>query len=151
MTADMSNYDDPDVESKWFAERREEVSKYLQREGVRHGRIRMVPAWYLAPYVSVWAVESIDNSGSIGWWAISGDMPNDYVSAEEARDPREAVRAIASLWKEAAQYIARGERHPTFSIGSGDQDAELAPMLASRADLLLKWVSDPEVWKEDEL
>lgn len=146
----MPNYDDPEVESKWFAERREEVSQYLQREGVRHGQIGMEPAWYLAPYVSIWAIESLEYSGSVEWWAISGDMPNDYVSAEEARNPREAVRAIASLWKEAAQYMARGERHPTFCIGSGDQDAELAPMLASRADLLLEWVGDHEVW-EDEL
>lgn len=91
------------------------------------------------------------NPSSVGWWAISGDIPNDYVSADKASNPREAVGAIASLWKEAAEYMARGERHPTFVIGSGEHTEELAPMLASRAELLLEWVSDPEVWEENEL
>jgi hypothetical protein len=56
--------------------------------------------------------------------------------------------AIASLWKEAAQYMARGERHPTFTIGNGQNSEELAPMLASRSELLLGWANDPEVWEE---
>ena len=108
------------------------------------------PAWQVSPYVSVWAIESVESPGSVGWWAISGDMPNDYVSADRAKNPREAVEAIATLWKEAAVYMARGEQHPAFIIGSGELDEELAPMLASRADLLLEWVSDPEAWEEDE-
>jgi hypothetical protein len=76
-------------------------------------------------------------------------MPNDYVSASNVKSPREAVLAIASLWQEAAQYMSRGERHPTFRIGSGQQDEELAPMLASRAELLLEWVRDAEAWNDD--
>ncbi|KQU80841.1 MULTISPECIES: DUF4826 family protein [unclassified Rhizobacter] len=96
------------------------------------------------------ADESIATPGFTGWWAVSGDMPNDHVSASKASNPREAVRAIAPLWQEAAQYMARGEKHPTFRIGSGKQDEELAPMLASRAELLLEWVSDPQAWEEDE-
>lgn len=45
--------------------------------------------------------------------------------------------------------MARGERHPRFVIGSGEHDEELAAMLASRADLLLEWVADDEVWDDD--
>ena len=146
----MPDYDDPEVEAQWFAERRKEISEYLGREGVAHGQIGIEPAWHLAPYVSVWAIESLVSPGSVGWWAISGDMPNDYVSASKARNPREALQAIASLWHEAAQYMARGERHPTFAIGSGQRNEELAPMLASRAKLLLEWVTDPDVWEEED-
>jgi hypothetical protein len=75
-------------------------------------------------------------------------LPNDYVSADKAQSPREAVRVIATLWQDAAQYMARGERHPTFRIGAGEPDAELAEMLASRAALLLDWVGDDEAWDE---
>ena len=46
--------------------------------------------------------------------------------------------------------MARGERHPTFVIGSGENNEELAPVLASRAELLLEWVKDAELWKENE-
>lgn len=55
---------------------------------------------------------------------------------------------IASLWQEAAQYMARGEKHPTFMIGNAQDDAELAPLLASRSEILLDWANDAEVWEE---
>lgn len=146
----MDDCDNPEFVTQWCAERRHEVIEYMQGEGLTTGRIGAEPAWYVVPYVSVWAIESLAAPGSVGWWAISGDMPNDYVSASTAGSPREAVRAIASLWREAAQYMLRGEQHPTFRIGSGQRDEELAPMLASRAELLLEWVGDAAVWEEDE-
>ncbi len=144
----MRDYDDPEVDAQWCAERRHEVTEYLRGEGVVFGQVGDVPAWHVAPYVSVWAVESLNAPCSVGWWAVSGDMPNDYVSAEGVSSPREAVRAIATLWQEASQYMARGEKHPTFRIGSGELDEELAPMLASRSELLLEWVGDAEAWEE---
>lgn len=146
----MPDYDDHEVEAQWFAERRDEVIEYLKCEGVTHGQIGEEPVWYVAPYVSIWAIESLNSPGSVGWWAISGDVPNDYVSASDAPNPRAAMHAIASLWKEASQYMARGERHPTFVIGTGENAEELGPMLASRAEMLLDWASDPEVWEENE-
>jgi len=89
----MPDYDDPEVEAQWFAERREEVTNYLKGEGVTHGQIGDEPAWHVTPYVSVWAVESLKSPGSVGWWAICGDMPNDYVSASKASNPKEAPPA----------------------------------------------------------
>src|SRR5690606_23563634 len=65
------------------------------------------------------------------------------------RTPREAVKAIASLWQEKAAYMACGEVHPTLVIGSGQNDEELAPLLASRAGLLLEWVEDDEAWSDE--
>ena len=144
----MPDYDDPQVEAEWYAERREELARYLENEGVEHGPIGDEPAWFVAPYVSIWAIESAGNPGQVGWWGISGDLPNDYVSASKAKDPREAMIAIGSLWKEAAEYMARGEKHPTFVIGNGEDDAELAPLLASRSEILLTWADDPDVWAE---
>jgi Domain of unknown function (DUF4826) len=146
----MRDYDDPEVDAQWCAERRLEVTEYLRGEGVTFGQVGGVPAWHVAPYVSVWAVESLNAPDSVGWWAVSGDMPNDYVSAKSVSSPREAVRAIATLWQEASQYMARGEKHPTFRIGSGERDDELSSMLASRSELLLEWVSDAEAWEEGE-
>ena len=147
----MPDYDNPEIEAKWFAECRVEVAEYLKHEGVTHGKIGEKPAWSVAPYVSIWAIESHKSPGSVGWWAISGDLPNDYVSGSSAGTPQEAMRAIASLWKEKSQYMARGERHPTFVIGTGENDEELASMLSSRAEMLLEWANDQEVWEENEL
>lgn len=144
----MCDYDDPEVEVNWFSERRFDVAEYLQHEGIIHGKIADKPTWYVAPYVSLWAIESFERPGSIGWWAISGDLPNDYVSANKAGNPRAAIQAIATLWREAAEFMERGELHPDFVIGSGEQREELAPLLASRAEILLEWASDSELWDE---
>jgi len=145
----MEDYEDPEVEARWFAEQRSEILAYLDCEGIQHGGVGAVPAWSASPYVSVWCVGSKSTQGSAGWWAICGDCPCDYVSAVNACNPREAVKAIASLWLEKAAYMARSETHPTFVIGSGESDGELAPLLASRAELLLEWVEDDDAWNDE--
>jgi hypothetical protein len=143
----LEDDDDAELEARWFSGQRDEVLAYLRAEGVAHGGIEETPAWSASPLVTVWHAEGTGRPGSRGWWVISGDCPCDYVSADEARNPREAVRAIASLWREKAAFMARGEAHPTFAIGSGENDRELAPLLASRAGLLLEWVEDDDAWE----
>ena len=113
----MRNYDDPAVEERWCEERRTQVTEYLQHEAVEHGGVSEWPAWHVAPYVSVWAIESKIRPGMVGWWAICGDMPTDYVSAAKIKHPREAVRAIAQGWREHATLMARGEAHADTQIG----------------------------------
>jgi hypothetical protein len=147
----IPDYDDPKIEAQWLSACREEIACYLKREGIMHGEIGEEPAWYVAPYVSIWAIESPANLGSVGWWAISGDLPNDYISSSKTQNPRAAMAAIASLWQEAAQYMVCGERHPAFVIGNGENAEELALLLKSRAEILLDWANDPEVWEEDVL
>lgn len=140
------DYDDPATEKRWCAERRDQVVSYLERECVTHGRVGEWPAWHVAPHVSLWAVESRTHPGSLGWWAISGDVPTDYVSAIGVRHPREALRAIAERWLEMAAYMAKGKQHPTMNLGAPDTWAELAPLLKARALLVRRWVQDESVW-----
>ncbi|WAC72660.1 DUF4826 family protein [Roseateles sp. SL47] len=142
----MTEDDDTEFEAEWLAERRAEILAYLTAEGINHSSVGDEPAWWVAPYVSIWAVEHQGHPGQVSGWAICGDLPSDYVSAQTAKSPREAMKAIASLWADAAALMARGERHPTFIIGDGSNDAELAPMLASRAELLQEWADDPDIW-----
>ncbi|QKJ67283.1 DUF4826 family protein [Deefgea piscis] len=66
----MTDYDEPEVEAQWLAERRDEVADYLNLEGIVHGTIGEKPAWHIAPYVSIWAIESLKTPNSVGWWAI---------------------------------------------------------------------------------
>jgi hypothetical protein len=49
-----------ETEEKWCFSRLEDVQNYLEREGVKHGRVGEWPAWHLQPYVSVWAIESAE-------------------------------------------------------------------------------------------
>ena len=142
------DYDDPKIEERWCNERRSELTEYLQQEGVVHGKVGEWPAWHIAPYVSIWAVESKSSPGWVGWWAICGDLPTDYVSAATIRHPREAVAAIADRWSSTAKHMAQGQATPGFSIGEPSDWPRLAPLLASRAELLQEWASDSEHWDD---
>jgi Domain of unknown function (DUF4826) len=144
----VPDYHHPAVEAQWCAERRAEVTTYLQREHVDHGRVGERPAWHVAPHVSVWAIESEKSPGWVGWWVICGDLPTDYVSAETIKHPREAVRAIAEEWREQARLMANVNRHPDTRIGRPEDRASLAPLLAARASKLLELADDDSVWDD---
>jgi hypothetical protein len=145
----MAATDESAAEERWCEERRAEVTRYLAREGVNHGRIGEWPAWHLAPYVSIWAIESSKTPDSVGWWVICGDLPTDYVSAEGAKNPRDAMRTIAESWREQADLMAHGKSRPDIRIGQPEEWPSLSPLLKSRAATLLAWANDDAVWRDD--
>ena len=147
MTSAAPDYDDRKVEEAWCNDRRAEISAYLVAQRVPHGDVGDWPAWHLAPYVSVWAIESAVEPGSLGWWVISGDLPTDYASSRGLPSPREALRGFAARWQAAAVLMARGEAHPEVRIGSRAEERKLlAPLLRERAELLARWAEDDELW-----
>jgi hypothetical protein len=127
-------------EAAWCTARREDAVRYLAKQGVKHGGVRMTPDWSAPPYVSVWAVDSLKAPGSVGWWVICGDLPTDYCSSAPFRSARWAVRAIAESWKTAAGSV--GPWDETIGL-----PASLAPLLAARAELLLEWTKDADLWE----
>lgn len=144
----MPNYDEPAVQEQWCGARRAEVMAYLQREGVEHERVGEWPAWHVAPYVSVWAIESKARPDWVGWWVICGDLPTDFVSAGTIKHPREAIKSIAAEWRQQAQLMTSGERRDDIRIGRPEEWASLAPLLDARASLLLEFAEDDSVWAD---
>ncbi|MBI4558372.1 MAG: DUF4826 family protein [Candidatus Hydrogenedentes bacterium] len=143
------DYDDPAVEEKWCNECRARVADYLKGQGVTHGRIGEWPAWHIAPYVSIWAIESVKYPESVGWWAICGDVPTDYVSAATIKHPRDAMRALAESWFEVSDYMMRGEKHPTITMGTPQSWPEVGPLLKARAEILTEWANDESLWEDE--
>lgn len=133
-------------DSQWEAAQRGAVAEYFKSERVEHGRIGERPAWPVPRVVSVWAIESKLRPGRVGWRAIAGDCPTDYVAVGADRSPREGVRAIAERWKQACESMARGEGPTGFSIGSAANRESLAPLLPARAAMLLEFAADDAVW-----
>ncbi len=142
----VGGFDDPQTLKRWFGEQRACVTTYLQREGIVTGELDSDPAWSVPPYVSVWMVESPQLPGVIGWWAIAGDVPTDYISATEAATPREACEAFAKRWAEISKYLVVGEEHPTIKIGTPENRKQIGDVLGSRAKLLQSWTERDEVW-----
>lgn len=144
--------DDPDVEERWCLAQQGIVADYLRSQDVKHGRIGEWPAWHVAPYVSIWAIESLARPEWIGWWVICGDLPTDYISAADAeppQHPRTAMRVFAENWLDVVNAWKEGREHENTRIGSQGSREKLGPLLESRAKLLMKWADDDSLWKEE--
>ncbi|MBE9537064.1 MAG: DUF4826 family protein [Proteobacteria bacterium] len=134
-------------EDQWCKERRQDVLKYLASQGIEHGQVSESPAWDEIPYTSIWAIESKKSPDWVGWWAICGDHPTDYISSKNFKEPRTAYEAIAKNWLEICQCADEGKEHPSMKITLGNK--KLIQMLRSRANMFLEWVADDNNWQYD--
>jgi hypothetical protein len=107
-----------------------------------------VPAWHVAPIVSVWAIESLERPGWVGWWAVAGDFPTDYTACQGERHPRQALRDIGTRWLAASDSWFKGEPAVGWELSSPEKESELAPLLAARAKLFLDFSADDGIWAE---
>lgn len=146
------DFDDPEVEERWCSERRRVVADYLRSQRVQHGRIGDSPAWHVAPHVSLWAIESHARPGWIGWWAICGDVPTDYISSadvEPPQHPRKAMRVFARNWLQVVAAWKEAREVENTRIGDASSHEELGPLLEARAKLLMRWADDASLWEEE--
>lgn len=147
--ADDLDYEDDAVAEAWCAEMRVEVEDYLKAEEAEYGEISEWPAWHVAPYASVWALESATEKGFVGAWVICGDLPTDLIDGDNIKHPREAMAAIADRWLQFVANARAGKPNDDFSIDGGDNPAELISMLQSRAETLRSWAADETIWADD--
>jgi hypothetical protein len=131
-------------EEAWCADRRNDVVQHLRTERLDHGAVGEVPAWFVRPYISIWAIESLKSPGWVGWWAISGDLPTDYCSSQDCRHPRLAMRRIADEWKAAIDQTKPNDT----TIGETRLPVSLLSLLKARTDLLFRFSADDDLWAE---
>lgn len=144
------DYDDPEVEERWCSEQQKIVGDYLRCQQVKHGRIGEWPAWHVAPYASIWAIESLAQPEWIGWWVICGDLPTDYISSADVKPPqhpRKAVRVFAENWLEVVKAWKDGREIENTRIGDPSSHEDLGPLLEARAKLLMEWADDDSLWE----
>lgn len=121
-------------DAAWAADQRKVVEHYLQAERCEHAGVSLEPRWYLSPCLAVWAVRSKVNPDAVGWWAISGDVPTDYMTAtRELKCTADVLAAFGAQWSKAAEAMSRGEY---AGIGKRENIAALAPLLRTRAEML---------------
>jgi hypothetical protein len=137
----------PDEEA-WVEQERQKVVVYLAAERCEHAGVGEWPAFHIDPYVALWAIQSPTTPGQIGWWAISGDLPTDYMSSTSGYHPRDALRHFSAEWMSIAESMRRGEQHPRTKIGKPELWPTMAPLLQSRAEILRGYADDDSLWEE---
>ena len=138
-----------DADSAWCEARRAEIEPCLTRAAVAHGRIGVSPAWHVRPYVSVWAIESLDRPEWVGWWVICGDLPTDLIAAHGLDTPRQALRAFGQRWVHDAQELDRGQVPSAWRHLDSAQLPALADQLRRRGRALQLWADDSASWPEE--
>jgi hypothetical protein len=144
--AAQEDYDDPAKVEEWLADQARHVEEYLARQ-----RVKSAPPenhWELAPYVAVWQITR--------GWAISGDLPTDYVLDETILTAREAMRFFAAKFAEMAECMTSGRDYhgPDGGTTIGDandpkQQRRLGGLLRSRAGTLADFADDDRFWPDD--
>lgn len=154
MDYNPDDYDDPEIFEEWLEEQREHVLAYLAAEGAAFDGIEECipdePDFGVAPFLAVWPVLRPDNLDEVGYWVISGDLPTDYVSSDDAADAREVLLYFSKSWAEVAACMKTGEKHPDIAMPPPEMWPTLAPLLESRAEILRQYAEDDEIWEEDE-
>ena len=149
MTRQMHSeeYDDPEIQTHWVTEERRKLIEYLHREDVDHGGVPDEPDWLVAPHLAIWRIMSIKAPGAVGWWAISGDVPTDYISSGGIPDARTGMVKFSEHWSELSQCMLQGLPHPDVKIGTSDQWPKLGDLLLRRANLLAEIAAEDENWQ----
>jgi hypothetical protein len=145
------NYDDLEVQENWCIEQQKIVANYLRSQNLQHGRISDRPAWYVAPVASIWEIESLARPNFIGWWAICGDMPTDYISAADVsppQHPRDVMRAFAKNWVALVQAWKQGREIENTQIADPNSKEKLGPLIEARASLLMGWADNDSLWEK---
>jgi hypothetical protein len=134
---DTSTIEDPQ-DAEWVAGQRQIVVDYLVAQRLQHGGVSLEPRWFLRPYLAVWAIRSRANPDVVGWWAISGDVPTDYITCRDEQDPGDVLTEFSRVWKAAAGKMVIGKQLDNCIFRGSDlvRAKELAPLLMKRAEML---------------
>ncbi|MDJ0613501.1 MAG: DUF4826 family protein [Rhizobiaceae bacterium] len=139
--------DDSEI-NVWVGQQRENVETYLQGHGIDTPNVGEWPAFEVAPYFAIWAVESQRLPGQVGWWAFSGDCPTDYVSEKGHSHPRAALGTLLENWRSYIPHMKANRMPPNVEFGQGAQLSELGQLLEARVGILEEWYLDDEMWED---
>jgi hypothetical protein len=143
MDSDETLTIDDAEDAAWVRRQRQVVIDYLVSQRCDHNDVSLEPRWFVSPYVALWAVQSRATPDRVGWWAISGDVPTDYLSAAaHLRTAGDILIAFADQWRAAAERMKDSEHLGAYVVGDPSRATELAPLLRRRANLLQKFGED---------
>ncbi len=140
-------------EINWILKQRTSVIGYVNRNIEKHGEIGEVPAFYIPPIISIWAIESTRSPGMVGFWVFSGNLPSDVIPRnwkDNSDNPRKALVRMNNIWKSYVGYLEKGQNPPGVNLGSSDQQCvQMASILSEKIDLFSEMINDEDIWDTD--
>lgn len=122
--------------ANWVREQFQTANKFLAENGVLFDTVITDESRYLMPYLAVWKIRAMD--GKL-YWVISGDLPTDYTSIDNAKDAKEVLRHFAMHWQLKAENLINAE-------GADESQKAFGELLVNRAEGLFAMQSNPDFW-----
>lgn len=122
---------------EWVRSQFQRANLHLAEQGIVMDSVAVAESRYLPPLVAVWKIHTLDKQIV---WAISGDVPADFVPFSAAPNVREVLRYFSYRWQMKAQQI--------IEAGIKEQStADYVQLLVGRANMLYDMADAQELWQ----
>ncbi len=122
---------------EWVRLQFQRANLHLAEQGIVMESVAVAESRYLPPLIAVWKIHGLNKNVV---WAISGDVPVDYLPVAVAADAREAIKHFSYRWQMKAQQI--------MDNGISDQtSADYVQLLVGRANMLYDLSESETLWQ----
>ena len=122
---------------EWVRLQFQRANLHLAEQGIVMESVAVAESRYLPPLIAVWKIHGLNKNVV---WAISGDVPVDYLPVAVAADAREAIKHFSYRWQMKAQQI--------MDNGISDQtSADYVQLLVGRATMLYDLSESETLWQ----
>ncbi|WP_157957809.1 DUF4826 family protein [Aliidiomarina celeris] len=127
--------------NEWVREKFQAANAFLAQHGVLTERVLTKDSRYMAPLVAIWKFSIQGVTDKV--WAVSGEVPTDYMDASAAATPRDALRYFCYRWQQKADMILNGDTPPDA------QQKAIAEEFIKNAERLYPLTENNAMWEEE--
>lgn len=127
--------------NQWVREKFQAANAFLAQNGLVTERVITQESRYIAPVVALWKFSLQGMSDKV--WAVSGELPTDYIDAKVAATPREALRYFCYRWQKKADSILHADTPPDA------QQKSIAEEFIKNAERIYPLTEQQELWQEE--
>lgn len=136
MTEPMPQPMTEEESAAWVREQWQHANMFLAENGVVPSTLNHNVSRYLVPVLALWKITGEDNKT---YWVINGELPTDFMLADNAPDARDAMRHFSLKWQvQAANVMDNSE--------SSEAQRSRAGFLQNRAESLYRFYEDESLW-----
>ncbi len=122
---------------EWVRLQFQRANLHIAEQGIVMESVAVAESRYLPPLIAVWKIHGLNKNVV---WAISGDVPVDYLPVAVAANAREALKHFSYRWQMKAQQI--------MDNGISDQtSADYVQLLVGRANMLYDLSESETLWQ----
>ena len=123
--------------SEWIREQYQRANKHLAEQGVLFESVVTEESRYLAPYVAVWKIQSIEKKY---YWVISGDVPADAIPYSSEKNARDTLRAFSMRWQLQAEQILQSNTNDQLR-------KDFSTLLITKAEMIYDLFANEKNWQ----